>query len=192
MKRFVIFLFLFSILTAEAQQTELAPKKQLSFELHGGAFGLFNVNNVFTKADYTLGLTSSFDIALRPRLTAGLGISCMGGQARTTDPLRMMLNADLRLRYYFFMSERITGDLLLAGGFSDWPSSPGTPVLTPTFLRHRMGWDIRTMAGAAFRLNEKLQLRLAFGYWASSSSSDNIVWITHDSMLISFGPQFNL
>ena len=189
-KHFLPLIFLFCVLSSPAQQTALAPHKQLGLELHGGAFGLFNVNNVFTKADYTTGLTVSFDRALRPRLSAGLAFTGMGGKPRTADGLRMMLNADLRLRYYFFMSERITGDLLLAGGFSCWPSATGTPVLTPTFLQTRMGWDIRTLAGAAYQLNDRVRLRLAFGYWASSTSSDNIVWITHDSMLISFGPQF--
>jgi hypothetical protein len=82
-------------------------------------------------------------------------------------------------------------NILVASGFSLWPSRPETPALTPTFNETRMGWNIRAVAGVNFPINKRLVYNLNFGYWASSSTSDDITWITHDTMLMSTGLKFN-
>ncbi|HAA00050.1 MAG TPA: hypothetical protein DEP18_07700 [Flavobacteriales bacterium] len=66
------------------------------------------------------------------------------------------------------------------------------PFIHSTFSDNRTGWDFRASSGVNYLLTESDKLELTFGYWASSSTSDNIVWITHDSMVIGFGLQHRL
>ena len=163
--------------------------KEFGLELHGGTFGLFNVNDVFTKADYTLGADLYADFELHPNFSVGAEQMVMLGKPKTLDNNRLILNTNARLKLKFQTFEKIHFNILVAGGFSFWPSNSNTAHLTPTLNDTRLGWDFRAAATADFILSEKLSLTVSFGYLASSSTSDDIVWITHDSMLISIGPK---
>lgn len=165
-------------------------EKQLGMDLHFGAFGLFNVNNVFTKADYSFGATPYFDLKLHRNFAIGAEVMVMWGKPTTNDHPRMIICPNLRLQLIFSPFKKVDFHILVAGGFTIWPSRPDAPTLTPSFNALRMGWDIRAVAGASFRLSPRFDLNLNVGYWAASSTSDNIVWITHDTMLISMGPKF--
>jgi hypothetical protein len=165
--------------------------KMVGLDGHFGTFGLFNVNNAFTKAEYSLGATPYFDIHLHPNFSLGGEIMLMWGKPQTADPLRMMTNTNLRLKLHFSTFEKVHFDILVASGFAWWPAAANSYAhLTPTLNDARLGWDFRAMAGATFILSPSFQWQLNFGYWASSSTSDDIVWITHDTMLISCGPRF--
>jgi hypothetical protein len=186
-----------SFLILENQITEITfylMKEENDFEksagllMHFGAFGLFNVNNVFTKAEYTIGLTPYFDIKFHPNFSAGLEIMTMFGKPHTNDALRLMVNPNLRLLTQFSPWSAISIEVLLASGFAWWPENNKQAFLSPDLNKNRVGWDFKASAGINYHSSESVSLKLNFGYWASSSTSDNLTWITHDSMLISFGP----
>lgn len=177
-------------LTYELVKNATVHQKTLGVDLHFGTFGLFNVNNVFTKADYTAGVTPYFDIKLHRIFSMGTEVMIIFGKPKTADNPRMMLCSNIRLNLAFDPFEKTGFTIQVAGGFSFWPSNTSVPELTPTLNQTRTGWDFKAMAGAAFKINPNIDLNLNFGYWAASSTSDNIVWITHDSMLINIGPGF--
>jgi hypothetical protein len=165
--------------------------KMVGVDGHFGTFGLFNVNNEFTKADFSLGATPYLDVYVHPNFSIGGELMLMWGKPQTSDPLRMMTNSNLRLKLNFSPFEKVHFDILVASGFAWWPStSLPNAYLTPTLNENRFGWDFRAMAGAAFVVSSAFQWHVNFGYWASSSTSDDITWITHDTMLISIGPRF--
>jgi len=155
---------------------------------HFGTFGLFNVNNVFTKADYTFGFSPQLDYNFHNHFFVGAEIMTMWGKPSTNDNPRMMIQPNVRFGTGFYPSPNISIVLMLSGGFAWWPQHKDSPFLTSTFNENRYGWDFKASAGIQYKSNEKTLWCLLFGYWASSSTSDDIVWITHDTMLLSFGP----
>ncbi|MBK9191355.1 MAG: hypothetical protein IPM77_07480 [Crocinitomicaceae bacterium] len=171
---------------------ELVPENHKNWiagiNVHGGSFGLFNVNSVFTKAKYSFGITPFIDYKLHQNFSLGFELLSMWGKPETNDAARMMMNPNLRLNALFQPFNKTEFSILVASGFAYWPGRTGTSVITPTFNETRMGWDFRAAAGARFSVGINTQIELNFGYWASSSTSDNVVWITHDSMIISAGP----
>ncbi|UKN00264.1 hypothetical protein K6119_11015 [Paracrocinitomix mangrovi] len=186
MKNSLLIASLFACLFSYGQEQKT---KEFGIDLHGGTFGLFNVNDVFTKADYTFGGSLYADFGLHQNFTVGAEQMFMWGKPKTADGNRMIMNTNARFKLRFQTFEKIHFNILVAGGFSFWPSSTATAYLTPTLNDTRLGWDFRAAASADFLLSEKFSLMASFGYLASSSTSDDIVWITHDSMLISFGPK---
>lgn len=186
--RALFFCLMFVGITSFSQNDE-GRLKEIGLELNGGSFGLFNVNDVFTKADYTLGADLYFDFELHPNFSIGAEQMVILGKPKTLDKNRMILNSNARFKLKFQPFEKVHFNILVAGGFSYWPSNENTAYLTPTFNDTRLGWDFRAAATADFLLSDNLSLTASFGYLASSSTSDDIVWITHDSMLISIGPK---
>jgi hypothetical protein len=174
----------------ELIKDKFVRKKYVGLDLHFGPFGLFNVNNVFTKAQYSFGGTTYFDVELHENFAIGIEVMNMWGKPQTADEPRMILSPNLRLNLLFQPFDKVHFNVLVAGGFTLWPERTGSPALTPTFNETRMGWDVRAVAGANFVIGEKIDLGMNFGYWASSSTSDDIVWITHDTMILSMGPRF--
>lgn len=175
--------------TFELAKAPTNHQKYLGLDLNYGAFGLFNVNNVFTKAEYSMGLTPYFDYKLHRLFSIGGELMCMFGKPATQDPPRMMLSPNLRLNLLFNPLEKVEFNIMVASGYAFWPANTKDAYLTPTLNQTRNGWDFRTNAGVSYHVNSKLSLQFNFGYWASSSTSDNIVWITHDSMIIGLGPK---
>jgi len=167
-------------------------KRETTFGLmsHFGTFGLFNVDNDFTKADYSLGFTPFIDVKIHPYFALGFEVMSMWGKPLTQDGLRHMLCPNLRLHFLFNPFEKVHVDVLIASGFSYWPASTNHPYLTATFNDARFGWDFRAMAGVDIVLSKSAFLNVNFGYWAASSTSDDVVWITHDTMLLSLGPKW--
>lgn len=165
-------------------------KKEVGLTLYMGTFGLFNVNSIFTKADYSIGFTPHIDIRFHKHFSAGAEIMTIWGKPKTMDNPRLMINPNFRLCAMFSPRETIKIQILIASGFAWWPANSNYSYLTPSFNENRFGWDFRAMAGFEFLLTKKTSLTVHFGYWASSSTGDNIIWITHDSMLAGFGPVF--
>ncbi|MCB9224949.1 MAG: outer membrane beta-barrel protein [Crocinitomicaceae bacterium] len=186
MQRILLTFLLFSSVSFSQEEKNT---KEFGLDVLGGTFGLFNVNDVFTKADYTLGASVYADFGLHQNFTIGAEQMLVMGKPKTADGNRMILNTNARFKLRFPTFEKIHFNILIAGGFSFWPGNSNTAYLTPTLNDTRLGWDFRASANADFILSEKISLVASFGYLASSSTSDDIVWITHDSMLISFGPK---
>lgn len=161
-------------------------------ELHFGGFGLFNVNDVFTKSKYTLGFTPYYEFPFHKHFSAGLECNFIWGQPDSLDRIRYFFNPNIRFHILFTLLPKLNIDILVAGGLSHWPSNTNIPYLTPTYNDQRSGWNIRAMAGATYRFTDRFSMVLHLGYFASSSTSDTIVWITHDMMLISLGPKFHI
>jgi hypothetical protein len=157
-----------------------------SLELPFGAFGLFNVDNKFTKAKYTFGATPSFMVRLHRNFAAGAECMLLWGQVDTADSLRFIINPNLRGEVLFPLSERLTLGLIAAAGLSVWPVMDTVGVLDTTFFHQRGGWNARAAFGAEWKLTSAWSLLCNVGYSASSSESDD-VWITHDMMMVSVG-----
>lgn len=179
-----------SSVTFEMLEDEDKAKKYFGISSHFGAFGLFNVNNAFTKASYSFGVTPYIDFIIHPNFLIGAEWMTMWGKPMTSDDPRMMMSPNLRLSLLFEPFEKINFNILVASGFAIWPGNKAAPSLTPTLNDTRYGWDFRAIAGTNFILSSKTQLNLSFGYWASSSTSDDVIWITHDSMIITMGPKW--
>ena len=175
-------------LKIDVEKEKFTYERITGVAFHFGTFGLFNVNNVFTKADYSAGFTPFFDIKFHPYFAVGFEVMSIWGKPQTNDAARLMVNPNFRIRTIFSPVNNINIDILIASGLAFWPKKSGEAFLTPTFNEQRIGWDFRAAAGAEFLFTKKIALMLNFGYWASSSTSDNIVWITHDSMILSLGP----
>lgn len=171
------------------EMVEEVFKKEISggILLHGGAFGLFNVNNVFTKADYTLGFTPYVDVKLHDHFALGFEVMSMWGQPQTNDLIREIHSGNVRVQFLFDPFEKVHFNLLVASGFTLWPGNTNQSYITPTYNDTRTGWDFRAAGGIEVPMSDMFSMGLDFGYWASSSTSDNIVWITHDSMIMSLG-----
>ncbi len=173
----------------EMKEEDFKLEKSTGLLFHFGAFGLFNVNSAFTKAAYSIGATPFIDFKFHPNFAFGAELMTMGGKPKTNDDLRLILCPNLRFRILFEPFQKVNFDILLASGFTWWPSNTKQAFLTPTLNENRMGWDFRSTAGINFLLRPSLLVNLNFGYWASSSTSDNIIWITHDTMLLSVGTE---
>jgi len=165
------------------------PNHELGLEIHGGTFGLFNVNDVFTKAEHTIGASIYGDFEVHPNFSIGAEQMFMFGKPKNPDQIRSILNTNARFKLKFQTFEKIHFNILVAGGFSLWPANNSPAFLTPTLNETRLGWDFRASAVSDFKISKKFSITASFGYLASSSTSDDIVWITHDSMLISIGPK---
>lgn len=159
-------------------------------EFHMGTFGLFNVNNSFTKANYSFGLSPFLDYQFHPFFAVGFELMSMWGKPATLDDPRLILCSNVRFSGIFNAFDKINVNVMLASGFTWWPENAAPAYLTPTLNESRMGWDFRASAGIDYCFSRKIALGLNFGYWASSSSSDDIIWITHDTMLLSVGSKF--
>lgn len=174
----------------ETVKEPLERRISVGADLHFGMFGLFNVNDDFTKASYSFGVTPYVDYRFHPNFAVGGEVMSMWGKPATADHPRWMLSHNLRMSGMFTPFRRVGFNLLVAGGFSYWPENPDMPELTPTLNDNRFGWDVRAMAGVDFLLSVSSSIRLNFGYWASSTTSDDVVWITHDTMIMGLGYGF--
>lgn len=179
-----------SFLLVSAAYSQDKNTKEIGIDLNAGSFGLFNVNDVFTKAEYTVGTNLYADFGVHPNFTIGAEQMVIWGKPKTPDGTRLIMNTNARFKLRFETFEKVNFNILVAGGFSFWPNSTEVAYLTPSLNDTRFGWDFRAAAAADFILGNHFSLVTSFGYLASSSSSDDIVWITHDSMLISVGPKF--
>jgi hypothetical protein len=162
------------------------PRFAASIEPLFGAFGLFNVDNVFTKAKFSFGATPSFMVRLHRNVAAGAECMLLWGQAQSADPLRFIINPSLRGEVLFPLNSRLTLELIAAGGMSIWPVMDTVGVIDTTFFHQRGGWNARAAFGAEWKCSPALSLLLNIGYGASSSESDK-VWITHDMMMVHAG-----
>lgn len=174
------------------QESQTIQKWWVGANTYGGAFGLFNVDNVFTKAKYSAGAAIYSDYHFHRNFSFGLEWMSMWGQPDTKDNIRIMHHINGRLNAEFSAFARLHFSIQLATGFAWWPEVDNVPFIHSTFSDNRTGWDFRASSGVNYLLTERDKLELTFGYWASSSTSDNIVWITHDSMVIGFGLQHRL
>ena len=174
----------------------------VSFESKLGLFGLFNVDDEFTKAKFTFGVTPSF--LYRCHKNIAIGIECMflWGQTDTTledtilsvsstDPLRLIINPNLRTEVLFPIHPNLTLELITAAGFSIWPKYDTTGVLHPTFFYQRGGWNARAAFGIEWKFRRSVALLCNVGYSANSSENDD-VWITHDMMMVSVGVRYGI
>jgi hypothetical protein len=113
------------------------------------------------------------------------------GQAKTDDPIRFILNPNIRTELQFPLNRKVTLELITAGGLSIWPVHDHEAELHETFFDQRTGWDVRVAFGMEYVLNDRLSLPVNAGYSANSSVSEN-VWITHDMMTIDIGVRYHL
>lgn len=171
------------------QDTQIINSK-VSLALQGqiGTFGLFNVDNVFTKAEITLGINPYVDIKLNKIFSLGAEYMLLFGKPETNDVARFIMNPNIRGKVSFPIQKRITVDIIVAGGVTIWPGSEDTAYIDSTFFDTRVGWDARAALGMDFIINPKISIVLDIGYIANSSVSDDI-WITHDMMLVGLGPK---
>ncbi len=171
-------------------------KFTVAIEAPFGAFGLFNVDNVFTRARYTFGATPSFLVRFHRHMAAGAECMLLWGQAKTADPLRFIINPNLRWEIIFPLRPKLTLELITAAGLSIWPVQDTAGVLDTTFFNQRSGWNARAAFGAEWKMTNALSLMCNVGYSASSSANSpaggqsNKVWITHDMMMVSAGVRY--
>ncbi len=171
------------------QDSQIANNK-VSLALQGqiGTFGLFNVDNIFTKAEITLGINTYIDIKLNKVFSLGAEYMLLFGKPETKDIARFIMNPNLRGMLSFPIHKRISVDIIVAGGVTIWPGSDDTAYIDSTFFDTRIGWDARAALGMDFIINPKISMVLDIGYIANSSATDDI-WITHDMMLVCLGPK---
>lgn len=169
-------------------KSELNSKVSVAIQGQVGTFGLFNVNNEFTKSEITLGVTPSVDIRLNRIFSLGAEYMLLFGKPETKDVARFIMNPNIRGKVTFPVKKRLLIDIIVAGGVSIWPGSEDTAYINPTFFDTRVGWDAHAALGMDLLINSKFSIVLDLGYIANSSASNN-VWITHDMMLVSLGPQ---
>ena len=176
-------------MTIEMEKKEYKVDIIAGIVAHFGTFGLFNVDNSFTKAEYSLGFTPYVDFQLLEFLALGIEVMNIWGKPETQDPLRMIICPNIRVHILFSPYEKWAFDILLASGFTWWPENDNEPYVTGDLNETRIGWDFRAMGGIEYAVTKVFSLYINFGYWASSSTVDNESWITHDTMLVSFGPK---
>jgi hypothetical protein len=156
---------------------------------NGGTFGLFNVNNTFTKASYSVGFTPLIEYRINPTFTVGVECLTLWGKPETSDSPRLLIDPSLRASALFSVTSKLCINPIIGLGFSMWPKQTGKASLDSTFLNSRFGWNARAALSFEYRAAAHLAIALEIGYSASSSESDN-VWITHDMMLVGIGPKF--
>lgn len=170
-------------------QNDSLVKHRIGVNFNLGSFGLYNVNNVFTKADYTLALISSYDRMLSPKLGLGTEVMVLLAKPKTPDNFRMILNANVKVIGHFPLTEKLYINPQAVFGFSFWPESSSVPYLDSTFNELRIGWNTRFFLGFEYVCNKKLSISVDVGYSASSSCYIDS-WITHDMMMLGIGPVF--
>lgn len=165
--------------------------KRYSVSVEGmfGAFGLFNVDNTFTKSKYTFGGTPSFMIRISRQWAIGTECMLLWGQADTKDPLRFIINPNIRAELYFPLRQKLLLELVMAAGMSIWPVHNEAGVLDETYFDQRGGWDARVSFGGEYMLFPGVAFVGTVGYSANSSESRD-VWITHDMMMVAVGTRF--
>lgn len=160
-----------------------------SLELQGGTFGLFNLNDSFTKASPTLGVTPAFEWKLSKYFALGAESMFVWIKSVKARHPRFVWNPHLRGRILFDVKNIFTVDVTLALGLTLWPENDSEDKLDPEIGGTRVGWSLR----AAFGLTYPFKKRFAFfgnlGYMASTSYGNGIS-ATHDTMLLSLGIRF--
>jgi len=164
----------------------------LGADLHFGIFGLFNVNDAFTKANYSFGVSPYVDYRIHRNFLVGAEVMSMWGKPATADDPRWMLCPNVRFSGVFTPFSKLGFHVLVAGGFSYWPESHEQMELVSTLNDNRFGWGMRAMTGVDVSVTSSSMIRINVGYWASSTTSDDVVWITHDTMLIGLGYRHRL
>lgn len=91
-------------LPASAHAEDMAA----SLELHGGFFGLFNLNKEYTDADPAFGLTAAFEVDVHRYFALGLEYGLSWVKSVRGDHHRSTMGPQLRVRF----------DVELEAGFS--------------------------------------------------------------------------
>jgi hypothetical protein len=183
-------LLLFSMCTANAQENEL-KKVSLGIEVNGGAFGLFNVDDNFTKADPSFGGALVAEGRLAKWFLLGGEYIFLFAKSQLAQEPRLIMSPHIRGRAEFKVHPKWRIDLLAAGGMTIWPENDNEMALSSALTDTRLGWSVRFAGGTSFLINESSSLYLQFGYGAFSSGGNDI-WVTHDSMLLGLGYRYSL
>jgi hypothetical protein len=155
-----------------------------------GIFGLFNVDNEFTKSNYSTGFTPLLEYRLNQTFSVGVECLTLWGKPQTNDNPRLLIDPSIRAKALFAVTTRLCINPVIGIGASIWPKSGGSAYLDSTFLNLRLGWNARAALCFDYRMTNHIALAFEIGYSASSSESDG-VWITHDMMLVGVGPRIS-
>lgn len=167
-----------------------AEDMALSLDVHGGFFGLFNIERNYTDANPAFGMTLAFEGDVHRYLALGVeyGLSwveSVRGQhyhLTMTPQLRARFNVDLEAGFSFF--------LIAATGLAIWPEDEAETALDARLRFTRVGWSLRVTGGLEYLL-EGTPWRIFFGlgYAASSTYNDGLN-ATIDNMLVIAGTRF--
>lgn len=189
MRRFALPLVL-SLITAPALAQEGAAPAQpfaLSVDLHGGFFGLVNVNRRYTDALPAFGATVAFEADVHRYFALGVeyGLSWVSSVQASTyhltmgPQLRARFNVDLEAGFSFFV--------IASTGLAIWPEDPAETVLDPRLRFTRVGWSLRIAGGVEHALEgTPVRLFVAIGYAATSTYNDALP-TTIDNLLVVLG-----
>ena len=156
-----------------------------------GAFGLFNVNNDFSRSKYgkyTLGGTAYAEYRLNHMYTVGVECIMRWAKPDTHDSARLLIDPNIRVKALFPVMTNLMVGPVAGGGISIWPKYEGKTYLDSTFYDDRFGWDLRGALEIQYVVSPVVSIDAEVGYSISSTESRS-VWISHDMMLVSVGPR---
>ncbi len=168
-----------------------ADDMALSFDAHGGFFGLFNVARTYTDANPAFGVTVAFEGDVHRYFAIGVeyGLSWVESVRGlryhlTTGPqVRVRFNVDLEAGFSFFV--------IAATGLGIWPEDDAEVALDPRLRFTRVGWSLRVSGGVEYALDATTHLFVAIGYGASSTYNDSLS-VTIDNLLLIAGARVRL
>lgn len=163
----------------------------LSLEVHGGFFGLLNLDREFTEQDPSFG----FDVVAERRVhrLVDIGAEVLVSWMKTVvaPRPRLVLSPQLRGRVTFGLGRGFSLHLILGLGATIWPADDSEAAVSSALTPTRAGWSLRVAAGAGYALSPRWGLVLNVGYYLSSTAGRG-VWATLDCMQVTFGVRLSL
>lgn len=160
-----------------------------------GAFGLYNVDDqapgvapVFTEAAPNFGLDVSVDWPLTTLVSLGVEGSALAAAPDGAGERHTILGLHLLARITPPLTQRLSLELVVAGGPTLWPGAGIHAQLDPRLDQARMGFSVRGAAGLVWSLTCSAALVAQLGYAASTSLGQDLA-VTHDNATLSFGPR---
>lgn len=174
---------------ARAQEREEAPSATsmaASVELHGGFFGLFNLNKQYTDADPSFGLTAAFELDVHRYFALGAEYDLTWVKSVRGARHRLTMAPQARARFHVALGEGLSFYLIAAVGFAIWPEDDTEPELHVALRATRLGVSLRISGGCEYAIDGTFSIFLGLGYAATSTYDETLsAWI--DSMVLSLG-----
>jgi hypothetical protein len=177
-----LFLALALSVPAPARAEDMAA----SLELHGGFFGLFNLNKEYTDADPAFGVTAAFEVDVHRYFALGLEYGLSWVKSARGQHHRLTMGPQLRVRFNVELEAGFSFYVIAAGGLAVWPGDDGEPELHPALLQTRVGWSMRITGGCEYALDPRVTIFLGLGYSATTTYGDALS-ATVDNMLVGVG-----
>ncbi|MFO0549669.1 MAG: hypothetical protein U0271_14855 [Polyangiaceae bacterium] len=172
---------------APTSQSSPAPLGMAaSLELHGGFFGLFNLNKSYTDADPSFGLTASWDAEVHRHFSLGAEYDFTWVRSVLGERYRLTMAPDARVRFHVALGSGVTFFVIAAVGVSIWPEDDAEPELDRRMRSTRVGLSLRVLGGCDYALDDRYSLVFGLGYAATSTYRDGLnAWV--DNVITNFG-----